>query len=184
MLSLIVTPNRPATAQDANANLISREHSLKALFLYNFAGYVEWPAETFANEKSPFVIGILGTSQVQDTLAKIAESKKIGDRPIVIRNFAEPKDIKDCQIIFVPSTIADLQQKEVLNLVRNSRILVVGETSGYSAKGAAMNFYMEDNKIRFEVNTEAAKRQQLKVSSKLLSMAKIVQDASGDQAKK
>jgi hypothetical protein len=166
-------------AQSGEA-VINREYPLKALFLYNFGGYVEWPVEAFQSAEQPFVIGILGTAPLEENLVDISATKKIGGRKIVIRHFASLDAIKPCQILFIARDISPQNQRLAVEKLRNQPVLVVGETEGFAGQGGSVNFFVESNKIRFEINVDAAKRQQLKISSKLLALAKIVQ--SGDAA--
>jgi hypothetical protein len=166
---LLATP--VANAQDDGLN---REYPLKALFLYNFGGYIEWPEGTFADKQIPFVIGVLGSAPLDETLNQIAAQKKIGERRIVIEHYKTPGDIKNCQILFVPAAIPQQQQIKAIEAVRSRPVLTVGESPNFAAVGGDINFFVQDNKIRFEINVEATKQQQLKVNSKLLAMAKIV----------
>jgi hypothetical protein len=170
-----------ARAQEGDASLINREYPLKAIFLYNFASYVEWPLGTFPNEKASLVIGVYGSSAIDETLQTIANSKKVGERKLEFRKFASVNEIRNCQILFISRDVSASQHAEILKALKDKPVLIVGESPGFAAQGASINFFIEANKIRFEVNTNVTKRLGLKVSSKLLSMAKIVSD---DTAKK
>ncbi|MGD9722869.1 MAG: YfiR family protein [Pirellulales bacterium] len=163
----------PARA-DQSEGFISREAPLKALFLYNFGHYVEWPEDAFTSADQPFVIGILGTAPVHASLREIAATRTVAERRIVIKQFASPDAIEPCHILFVGSTVpAPLAQRAVARL-KGLPVLTVGEMPGFAAQGGCINFFIQDNKIRFEVNLEAARQQRLKVSAKLLALAKIV----------
>jgi hypothetical protein len=162
---------RQSVAQD---DLVNREYPLKALFLYNFGSYIEWPEGTFADKQTPFVIGVLGAAPLDDTLNQIAATKKIRDRRIVIEHYKSAADIKNCQILFVPRTIAPQQQLKAIEAVKGRPVLVVGESANFATNGGGVNFYIESNKIRFEINVEAAKQHQLTINSKLLAMARII----------
>lgn len=160
-------------AQSGEA-VINREYPLKALFLYNFGGYVEWPAEAFQSAEQPFVIGIFGTAPLEENLAEIAATKKIGGRKIVIRHFASLDAIKPCQILFIARDTSRQNQRLAVEKLRNQPVLIVGESQGFAGQGGSVNFFIESNKVRFEINPESAKQRNLKISSKLLSLAKIV----------
>jgi hypothetical protein len=162
-----------AFAQDDDG-VVNREYPLKALFLYNFGSYTEWPAGTFANDQTPFVIGVLGSSPLDETLNEIAAKKRIGDRRIVIERYKSAGDIKNCQILFIPRSVPQKQQQQVIDAMKNRPVLLVGESANFAANGGGINFFVEANKIRFEINVAATKQQQLKISSKLLAMAKLV----------
>jgi hypothetical protein len=169
-LCLLLTVSS-ATAQE---DVVSREYPLKALFLYNFGSYIEWPEGTFADKQTPFVIGVLGTAPLDQTLNQIAAQKKIGERRIVIEHYKTPADIKNCQILFVPTATPQPQQLKAIEMIESRPVLAVGESPNFAASGGDINFFVQDNKIRFEVNLDSIKKQQLKVNSKLLAMAKIV----------
>jgi hypothetical protein len=163
-----------ACAQESGEGVIDREYPLKALFLYNFASYVDWPTDTFANDQVPFVIGVLGSTPIDSTLNEIAASKKIAGRTIVIQHYAEVSDLKPCQILFISRSVSQQQQRRAIEAEKDRAVLVVGESENFAAGGGIINFFVQSNKIRFEINVAAAKQQQLKVNSKLLGMAKIV----------
>lgn len=160
-------------AQSGDA-VINREHTLKALFLYNFGSYVEWPSSAFDGEAQPFVIGILGASPVESTLQEIAATRRIDGRQIVVKRFAEATALTQCQILFITDSVSRQSQQAAVAQLQGREVLIVGETHGFAMHGAVVNFYIESNKIRFEINVDAAKRHHLKISSKLLALAKIV----------
>jgi len=178
---------RPATAQESPAAeepVINREYPLKALFLYNFGSYAEWPPGAFSNDQAPCVIGVLGSAPINDTLNEIAAAKTIGGRKIVIEQFNSVDDLKSCQILFIARGVAAPQQRVAIESLKTRPVLIVGESPDFAAAGGCVNFYVEANKIRFEVNTAAVRQRQLKLSSKLLAMARIVDGAPGDPTRK
>lgn len=154
---------------------INREYPLKALFLYNFGGYVEWPAEAFGNEQQPFVIGVLGSAPIDAMLHEIAASKAIAGRRIEIQKYASPETIGPCHILFVARNVSTQQARAAIERLRGLPVLTVGDSPGFAKQGGCVNFYIESNKIRFEVNLEAAKQQHLRISAKLLALARIVE---------
>jgi hypothetical protein len=172
-LGLVCASLRPVFAQSADG-AINREYPLKALFLYNFGSYVEWPPDAYASENAPFVIGVLGSGPLEYSLKELAATKTIGKRKIVVEKFASVDKIQPCQILFVTRSVDARQQREALEKLKNHQVLVVGESAGFAGQGGTVNFFIESNKVRFEINPESAKQHQLKISSKLLSLAKIV----------
>jgi hypothetical protein len=161
-------------SQESDEAVINREYPLKALFIYNFSNYIEWPQKAFADDKSPFVIGVLGTSPIEETLRQIAASKRIGARKISVLNFVSLNDIQPCQVLFVARSVSAAQQRQVVEAMKNRPVLVVGESDGFAALGGDINFFVQANKIRFEINLAVMRQQELKASSKLLAMAKII----------
>ena len=167
--------SRTVLAQYGDAPVINREYKLKALFLYNFGSYVEWPPSAFQGITHPFVIGILGSSPVQRTLHEIAAAKRINGRRIVVEHYASAGGIKHCQILFIARDVSPQDRKLAIERLRDQYVLIVGESNGFAGGGAIVNFFVENNRIRFEINLDAARRHKLTISSKLLALAKIVE---------
>ena len=182
-LALALVPS-DAVSQSTEGGLVSREYPLKALFLFNFGGYIEWPPGVFPSPQSPFVIGVLGAAPLDQTLDQIALTKKINGRKIVVQQFNSVADIKPCQILFIARTVPLAQQRQAIESQVGGHVFIVGEIDGFANIGGCANFFVQANKIRFEINLAAAKQQQLKVSSKLLAMAKIVQSPPADSARR
>jgi hypothetical protein len=155
---------------------------IKAGFIYNFAQLVQWPSVAFSQPDSPIVIGILGTDPFGPTIDRVIENKKLDGRNLVVKRLKwgrDLKDLKDCNILFVSSSETQ-HIDEVVNMLKWLPILTIGETPGFATRGGIINLTLEGNKVRFEVNIEAAKQARLNISSRLLALAKIVpQGADG-----
>jgi len=154
----------------------SSEYLIKAGFIYNFAKLVEWPTSAFPQPDSPIVIGILGDDPFGATLDRIVTDKKINGRGIAVKRLKwgrDVKDLRDCNILFISSS-----EKEHLDSVVDAMkwlpVLTIGDAPGFARRGGIINFTLEDNKVRFEVNVEAAKHADLTISSRLLTLARIV----------
>jgi hypothetical protein len=163
-----------ADAQAGDAD--SSEYLIKAGFIYNFAKFVEWPSAAFSQPDSPIVIGVIGTDPFGSVLDHIVEDKKIGPRGFVVKRYKggkDLKDLKDCKILFV-SASEKAHVDEILQSVKGLPILTVGETSGFAERGGVIRFTLEDNRVRFEVNVEAAHQADLNISSRLLTLARII----------
>jgi hypothetical protein len=173
-----------ALAQDRDsAN--SSEYLIKAGFIFNFAKFVEWPPTTFAQPDSPIVIGILGTDPFGAIIDQIVQDKKIGGRGFVVKRLkwgADPKDLRECKILFVGAS-ERVHIDELVQIVRGLPILTVGETPGFAERGGVIRLVLEDNRVRFEVNVEAARQAGLTISSRLLTLARIIQQAAVDTRK-
>jgi hypothetical protein len=154
----------------------SSEYLIKAGFIYNFAKFVEWPSTAFTEAESPIVIGVIGVDPFGSLIDRIVEDKKIGSHGFVVKRFKWGKDLKelkDCKILFIsPSERAHID--EILQQVKGLPILTVGETPGFAERGGMIRFTLEDNRVRFEVNVEAARQADLNISSRLLTLAKII----------
>ncbi len=149
---------------------------MKAAFLLNFARFVEWPADAFENENSPITFCVFRQDPFGSALADITQDKSIDNRNLIVHHVQNLSDLKACQLVFV-SDAADRDLPAVLDTLKASSALVVGESDGFAERGGGIQFYLEAEKVRFSVNVDATKRARLNVSSKLLSLAKIVHDA-------
>jgi hypothetical protein len=149
------------------------EYQVKAAFLYNFAKFVEWPPRTFKSSRDPITICIVGQSPVGAALEQAVNSKTIDARAFVIRQVAGVQPSGGCQILFVGASERK-RLKSILGEVKTSGVLTVGEMDGFVAEGGVVNFTLEEGKIRFQINLNAAEQQKLRISSKLLSLAQIV----------
>jgi hypothetical protein len=173
-VSLSWAPETFAQARDSSD---SSEYLIKAGFIFNFAKFVEWPASAFAQPDSPIVIGILGTDPFGAIIDQIVQDKKIGARGFVVKRLkwgSDVKDLRDCKILFV-SASEKAHMDELLQIVKGLPVLTVGETPGFAERGGVIRFVLEDNRVRFEVNVEAAHQAELTISSRLLTLARIIQ---------
>ena len=151
----------------------SSEYLIKAGFIYNFAQLVQWPAGTFAQADSPIVIGIFGPDPFGGIIDRVIENKKLDGRSLVVKRLKRGASIKDCNILFVSAAEAS-HLDEVIQSTKGMPILTIGETPGFAVHGGVINLTLEGNKVRFEVNIDAAKQANLSISSRLLALARIV----------
>jgi hypothetical protein len=151
----------------------SPEYQLKAVFLFNFAQFVEWPASAFAGPDAPLVIGILGEDPFGSYLDETVRGEKVDDRPLVVRRFKSVDEITTCHILFINWRDAD-QLRDILAHLRGRSILTVSDVEGFATRGGMIRFLTDQNRIRFRINLDAAKAASLTVSSKLLRAAQIV----------
>jgi hypothetical protein len=175
VLSMTLNWAPPADAQAGDAS-DSSEYLIKAGFIYNFAKFVDWPSTSFSQPDAPIVIGVLGTDPFGNVLDRIVADKKIGSRGFVVRRYKwgkDLKDLRDCQILFV-SASEKAHTEEIVEFVKWLPILTIGETPGFAERGGVIRFTLEDNRVRFEVNVDAAHKANLNISSRLLTLAKII----------
>lgn len=144
-----------------------REYEIKAAYLYNFIKYVDWPSYG-----DTITIGVLGGNPFGPALAPL-NGKVVKGRRLVVRELDSVRDAQKCQIIFVSASERQRLQ-EIFESLRSARVLTVGETQGFADGGGMINFIEENNKVRFEINAEAARRTGLNISSELLKLAKLV----------
>ena len=145
--------------------------------IYNFAQFVEWPGTNLKPSQSPFVIGIFGEDPIEAILNDTLKGETFQNRAVQVRQGSALSDAKVCDILFVPQS----QQKhisEVLEAIRGDSTLTVGDTEDFILLGGMIAFKKEGNKVRFQINPEAATRSGLKISSKLLRLAVPQSDSS------
>jgi hypothetical protein len=156
----------------------SSEYLVKAGFTYNFAKLMQWPANAFPKADSPIVIGVLGVDPFGGTLDDVLAGKKVDNRSFVVKHLKWGNDLKDCNILFVSSSEA-AHFDEIFHLLKGLPILTIGDSPNFARRGGIINFILVDDKVRFEVNTDAAKQADISISSRLLSLAKIIPQTDG-----
>lgn len=163
-----VAPLR-ATAESS----ISGEYQLKAVFLFNFAQFVEWPPETFPDAQSPIIIGILGEDPFGAYLDELVRGEKIRERPLLVRRFKTPETITACHLLFVSRSDAALVER-TLRVLQQRSVLTLSDADGFTRAGGMVRFATENGKIRLKINLGAAKACGLRISSKIIRPATIV----------
>jgi len=162
----------PASAQEPPK---APEYRIKAAFLYNFTLYTEWPPTAFDKPDSPIVLAVLGEDPFGNELDAAVRGKTVHGRAIVVRRYEQAGDVAPCHLLFLAGSQAK-QLSQIQRRFSNAGPLTVAETEDFTRIGGVIRFFIEENKIRFEVNTDAALRSKLKLSSKLLHLARIVRD--------
>ncbi len=157
------------------AQAASYEYEVKAVFLYNFTRYLQWPDEP---ADGAFTIVILGRSGIVGPLEEIARKKSVGSTPIVVRQCFDVKAVGRPRILFIARTAAE-DVSRVLEKTRGTDILTVGETEGLGSRGVAVNFVLRDETIKFEMNESALREARIQVGSQLLKLAILVGKESG-----
>jgi hypothetical protein len=149
----------------------TRAYEIKAAFLYNFVKFVEWPESLMKQSRGIITVGIMGSDDFGNAFDVIA-GRSVKDMKLSVRYFEKAEDIPACHLLFVSGSEKH-RLKEILESVRGYPVLTVGETEDFSGLGGIIRFYIENNKVRFEINMSAASRADLKISAKLLEVAKI-----------
>ena len=166
------TPAFAVSSPEPRSEPVS-EYQVRALFLYNFAKFVDWPPSSFASAQDPFTICIVGDDPFGSELDQAVRGKFTNGRHIVIKRVVTGKDARSCQIAFI-SYPDERRLKKALEELNSSSVLTVGGAKGFAEWGGVVNFALESNKVGFEINVDAAEHSQLKISSKLLNLAKAV----------
>jgi len=150
----------------------SREYELKAVFLFNFTQFVEWPASSFSSDQGPIVIGILGKNPFGAYLEEIVSGEKVNGHAVTVQYYNNVEEIKACHVLFI--NLADIKKTErVVEALKGQNILTVSDAMDFSEQGGMVRFFTRDNKIKIQINLEASKAASLTISSKLLRLAEI-----------
>ncbi|MBI5471943.1 MAG: YfiR family protein [Ignavibacteriae bacterium] len=149
------------------------EERLKAVYVFNFLQFIEWPASSFENSDSPIIIGVLGPESFKNTLDEIVRSERIGNRLIQTKRYASVSDIDKCHLLYI-SPSEDGKMESVLRQVEQSATLTVSDIDQFAEMGGDIGFFLENNKVRFAINVQSLRTANLNASSKLLRLAKII----------
>ena len=149
------------------------EYQVKAAFLFNFAKFVEWPADAFPGADAPLQICLLGQDPFGHEFEEVIGDKSVNGHRIEVIHPSGVPQARGCQIIFVASSEKRLVP-EILRGLRGASILTVGDTAGFAGMGGIINFVLDDGRVRFEINMKAAERAHLKISARLLTVAKLI----------
>ena len=154
---------------------VSSEYQVKAVFLFNFAQFVEWPERAFAKSDSPLVIGIVGEDPFGAYLDDLVKGEKVGARPLVVRRGQRPEEIPDSHILFISRSVgADLPK--VLEQLRGRSVLTVSDVDTFNRLGGIVRLATEAGKIRLKIGVDAARAAGLTISSKILRPSTIVKE--------
>jgi hypothetical protein len=158
-------------ATSASAQREAEEYNLKAAFIYSFTQYVDWDNSSFPEKN--FIIGVIGNSPIVDALNELARSKTVKGNKIIVRQYNKPSDIRFCHVLFI-SKNCNFPITDVLSRVWLKEVLSISEQEGGAAEGAAFNFMIRNNTLKFEANYKTINAAGLKVSSELLKLAYLV----------
>lgn len=163
--------SQPAPARDEPAE--AAEQRIKAAFLYKFGSYVDWPDSTFDSPDSPFVIGVMGAEVLARDLEQIVAGRQVAGREIRVRRMAPEEAPAGVQILFIGHALSD-RVRGIVEAAAGQPILTVTEEEGVPAPGSIINFVVVGNKVRFDIALSAARLGQLRISARLLAVARNV----------
>lgn len=144
----------------------AQNEKFKALFMFNFTKYVEWPA---AMKTGNFVVGVLGNSPISDELKVIASKQKVGSQTMVIKVFNNVNDIEGCNMLYIPANKSDLLA-DVMAKSSGKSMLIITDKGGLAAKGACINFVLDGSKLRYEISKSNLDTRGLGANSSLFSL--------------
>lgn len=149
------------------------EYQVKAAFVYNFVKFVQWPPGTFQSSTEPLSICVLGEDPFGRSLDDTVAGRAIDGRRLTVRHISSVKQSARCHVLFVGSA-ENKKSSPILAEIKTPGVLTIGESDASIPDGAVINFKLEGDKVRFEINVEAAEREKLRISSRLLTLAHIV----------
>lgn len=176
VLALVFIPETALAQESAG------EYELKAAMLYNLTRFVEWPAAAYADAQGPTVLCILGRDPFGDSLTSIASSQSAGGRAVQVRRIPSNKEVRGCHVVYISSS-EHKNIAQILATLKGTSVLTVGEMAQFAARGGMIQFSLEEKQVRFEVNLEAASESDLKISSRLLVLARVVKDPNKNPAR-
>jgi hypothetical protein len=163
LIVVMIATLAPGVALPAGEDL---EYQVKAAFLFNFLKFVEWPATS--NDAS-WVIGVLGPDPLGAAIDNTVRGKVVNGRTVEVRRYSKPGDVKGCHILFIGRV-----ESEHVGSMSQPGVLTVGETPGFLKSGGIINFYLEDNRVHFEISPASAHSAGLRVSPQLLRLGKAL----------
>jgi hypothetical protein len=149
------------------------EQDIKAAFLYHFAQYVEWPATAFESATSPFVLGVVGDDGFLPAISSAVADKSIAGHRIVVKSVRAPAEARACHMVFLTTPQAS-RPAAMLEAIEGLPVLAVGDAPRFADAGGAIAFLFDGGKVSFRINTATARHAGLRISSKLLRLAEIV----------
>jgi hypothetical protein len=149
---------------------ISKEYQVKAVFLFNFAQFTDWPVGAFADTNAPIVVGVLGADPFGKFLDNTIQNEVIRGRHMIVKRYTRVEEIKSCHILYVSDSEAN-RLDHVLAVLRRKPVLTVSDIEAAADRGVIIQFETTHGRVRFRINVDAAKTADLTLSSKLLRVA-------------
>lgn len=149
------------------------ELQIKATFLYKFGGFVDWPPAAFAAPDSPLAIGVLGADALAGELERIVSGRTVQGRPLTARRLKRGESLAGLHILFVGQG-ETARLDEILQEAKGRPLLVVTESAQSQPRGSMINFVTVEDKVRFDISLAPAERGKLKISARLLAVARKV----------
>ncbi len=150
----------------------TREYEIKAAYLYNFLNYIEWPEQSLPPAGSNITIGVVGENPFGPALDPL-KGKQVKGRTLTVKEVSSAEDLKGCQILFISASEKE-RLPQLLESLKDAKIVTVSEIDGFAQRGGIINFIYERNRVRFEINQDAARSKGLTISSDLLKLARVV----------
>lgn len=169
-LGLLCLAGRPGHAQEPR---FAAEYQIKAAYLYKFLAFTEWPAQAFDGREAPIVIGVLGAEALAMELSQAVAGRAVDGRAVTVRELRGGEATSGLHVLFVGRSAAR-RLPALLGAARGQPLLTVGESDDATAPGTAITFVVVDDKVRFDVAPAVAEQAGLKISARLLAVARKV----------
>jgi len=164
VLFFIIAPNFKVRAQ------VSGDYSIQANIIYHFTKYIDWPKN---NKEGDFIIGVVGDSPLYDELKKMMNNKSAGNQRIVVKHSTSSQADYDCHILFIAEDQSGTI-KRIAAKTAGTPVLLVSEEEGMATKGACINFIVEADRLKLEINKNNIEQRHLNIASELLHLGRIV----------
>lgn len=171
-LALFCLMSVPGSACAEDPKTLS-ETQIKAGFVFNFTRFVEWPGSAFATSTSPFMVCVVGAAPLAQLLTETSVGKAVDGRPLMVKSMKPTEDLRLCHVLYLGAT-GERQETRALETLKGSSVLTVSEIHGFAPSGGMIGFVIQENKVKLEINVEAATHAGLKVSSKLIAVSRLV----------
>jgi len=149
------------------------EAQIKAAFLYKFGDFVQWPPASLPRADAPFAIGVMGAEEVAAALEQLVVNRTMQGHPVIVRRLRPGDSLARLQMLFIGQADAP-RLAETLAAVKGQALLTVTDSENAISHGSMINFVAEDQRVRFDIALASAERGQLKISSRLLAVARRV----------
>jgi hypothetical protein len=170
--SSLLTALLVCMASGAAAQSISPEYQVKAVFLLHFTQFIEWPSDAFGNAEAPFVIGVLGKDPFGAKLDEVVRGEHVAQHRLVVERYQNVAEVRRCNLLFIPG--GDNRLESVVAAVKGHRILTVSDADEKELRGVMIRLVMRNSRVRMQIDVDAAKADNLTISSNLLRPAELV----------
>ena len=174
VFSVVLLCTSAGRAQDVT------ESSLKAAFVYNFAKFTEWPADVLSPTATTFAACVLGDSPTRDALARIVKGRQLSGRTISVSEVQLGVGLRSCHLLYM-SGVTKTQITAIVAAVRGAPVLTISDIDDFALGGGIAQMFVENGKVRFDINLDVAKESRLQLSSKLLALAAHLRGGPGAQ---
>lgn len=152
------------------------EYAVKAAFTLNFSKFIQWPEEPAQGSQKTLDLCVAGAPDIAHSFQQTIGGEAVGDKTLQVHSVADDGPFDTCKIIFIRGDVNRAALLRILAVVKEKPVLTIGELNGFASIGGTINFFNKENKLYFEINPSRADQQRLKISSRLLSLAVIVED--------